>query len=370
MRCLVVVPSLRRAGAETQAVDLANGLAVRGHEVHLCTFERDLDQLGRVGDQVKFHQSIRTGKYNFSFVSGITRIIDESRIQVVQGVLMFAILAASLARARSTNRPALVGAVHTTVNRGLKQEIQDRILYRRVLGSLDAIAFVCKSQARHWIRKYPEIASFAHVIYNGVDPAKFDRDVLLPAAKRCRAALQIPDDAVLFTCVAGFRKEKGHRLLLEAFSRLPKTAYLVLAGDGDERKGIQSLTARLGVEHRVRFLGVIGDVRPIVAASDATVLASTAVETFSMAMLESMALSIPVIAPQIGGLGEAIEHQKSGMLFPVGDVALLRDCMEAIVRDKAFARGMGEAAKARLRSSFTLSQMIDESETLLASLAK
>ena len=53
--CLIVVPSLMRAGAETQAVDLANGLADRGHLVHLCSFEPQLDQRNRVSEKVKFH---------------------------------------------------------------------------------------------------------------------------------------------------------------------------------------------------------------------------------------------------------------------------------------------------------------------------
>jgi glycosyltransferase involved in cell wall biosynthesis len=83
-----------------------------------------------------------------------------------------------------------------------------------------------------------------------------------------------------------------------------------------------------------------------------------------------MAMAVPVIAPQIGGLGEAIEQRKSGLLFPVGDVASLRACMAELVKDRAFARRMGDAAKYRLGSMFTLSRMIDESEALLTSLVK
>jgi glycosyltransferase involved in cell wall biosynthesis len=368
MRCMVVVPSLRRAGAETQAVDLVNGLADRGHEVHLCTFESELDQLDRVGSNVQFHKIVRRGKYNFSFVSGVARIIDDRHIQVVQGVLMFAILAASLAKLRTHTKPVVIGGVHTTVNRGFKQEVQDRLIYRRVLRRLDAIAFVCENQARHWIGKYPEIESLSRVIYNGIDPSRFRRETFASATASSRNGLQIPHDAVVFTCVAGFRREKGHRLLIKAFSQLDDRAYLLLAGDGEERRDIESLAMQLGIAHRVRFLGVVKDVRPIIASSNATILASTAVETFSMAMLESMALSVPVIAPRIGGLSEAIDHQITGLLFPVGDVDSLSACMAKIVKDTAFAQSMGAAAERKVSGSFTLSQMIDQSESLMMGL--
>lgn len=76
MRCLIVVPSLRRAGAETQAVDLANGLALRGHEVHLCSFQPQLDQKGRLADAVRFHHVPRKGKYDLSLIVAIAAIID------------------------------------------------------------------------------------------------------------------------------------------------------------------------------------------------------------------------------------------------------------------------------------------------------
>jgi glycogen(starch) synthase len=100
------------------------------------------------------------------------------------------------------------------------------------------------------------------------------------------------------------------------------------------------------------------------------VLASTSVETFSMAMLESMAAAVPVIVPQIGGLPEAIIEGESGRLFPVGDVHALATCMQSLVDDPVSAARMGERAAHRLAREFTFDKMIDESEKALSEAAR
>ncbi len=365
MNCLIVVPSLKRAGAETQAVELANGLSLRGHTVHLCSFEQQLDQRGRVVEAVRFHHVQRKSKYDLSLITALAGIIDRERIDIVQGVLQFAVLVAWLAARRSTLGPPVVAGVHTTINRNLKQELQDRLLYRRILKRLPAVLFVCDHQRDHWISKYPELRPLAHVVHNGVDVNELRRADFMASARELRAALGIPDAAFVFACIAGFRPEKGHRLLIEAFSRLPASTYLILAGDGEKRPALEAAVRARDLNDRVRFLGNIADVRPLIVASNATVLASTAVETFSMAMLESMALEVPMIASRIGGLPEAIIQGKTGLLFPIGDIEGLASGMTQLVARPAETRMMGEAAGKLIRGSFTLARMIDGNERVL-----
>jgi glycosyltransferase involved in cell wall biosynthesis len=366
MKCLIVVPSLKRAGAETQAVDLANGLSSIGHSVHLCSFEPQLDQKGRLADAVRFHHVQRKTKYDPSLIVGITEIIDREHIEVVQGVLQFAVLVAWLASRRSARRPPVVAAVHTTTNRGLKEELHDRLLYRWILRRLPAVVFVCNYQRDYWVRKYPELGPLARVVHNGIDVRRFRRSDFVDPARKLRADLVIPETAFVFACIAAFRPEKGHRLLIEAFSQLPAGTFLMLAGDGGELPAIEAAVRTAGLSDRVRFLGNVPDIRPVVVASNSTVLPSTAVETFSMAMLESMALEVPMIASRIGGLEEAIVHGETGILLPIGDVTALATGMRQMIVSPALARMMGHAAALRVRSAFTLEKMIDGSESVLS----
>jgi len=366
MNCLIVVPSLRRAGAETQAVDLANGLALTGHTVHLCSFEPQLEQAGRLAESVHFHHVRRKSKYDFSPADGIAEIIDRAGIEVVQGVMQFAVLFAWLGSSRSRSRPPVVAAIHTTVNRGLKDELHDRFLYRWILRRLPAIIFVCEHQRTYWTAKFPELRESARVVYNGVDPRRFRRAEFESAARKLRGDLGIPTDAFVFTCVAAFRPEKGHEHLIDAFSRQAGHTYLLLAGEGERMSAARDLVRAAGLDTRVRFLGNVGDVRPVIVASNATILASTAVETFSMAMLESMALEVPMIATRIGGLAEAIIDGKTGLLCPPGDAGKLAAKMQTLVDRRLDAGELGRAASEMVSQLFTLERMVTGNAAVLA----
>jgi glycosyltransferase involved in cell wall biosynthesis len=292
-------------------------------------------------------------------IKSLAAIIDREKIQIVHGVMLFATLIAWLASRRSGGRPPVIAAVHTTINRGFKQELQERLIYRRLLRRLPTIVFVCNYQMDHWMSKYPDLRSLSTVVHNGVEPASFCRDEFTDSARQLREGLGIPDDAFVFACVAAFRPEKGHKLLIEAFSRIQGNAYLIFAGEGELRAGMEDYAVALGLKTRTRFLGSIPDTRPLIAASNATVLASTAVETFSMAMLESMAIGVPMIAPRIGGLPEAVVDGKTGLLFA------LASCMQSVVDRPSRAEKMGNFAAQKVADEFTLEKMLIGSEKLM-----
>lgn len=366
IRCLIVVPALIRAGAETQAIDLANGLAGKGHAIHLCSFEPQLDQRDRIAGSVRFHHVLRRSKYDWTLVQRLAALMDREEIDVVLGVLQFATLAAWLASRRSQRKPRVVAAVHTTINRGLKEEIHDRLLYRRMLRGLPAVVFVCEHQRTHWLRKYPELAPVSRVVHNGVSPERFRLEEFADAGRQLRRTLSIPEQGFVFASIAAFRPEKGHKLLLDAFAEVRDEAWLVLAGEGALRASMEAHARATGLGDRVRFLGSIPDPRPLLAASNATVLASTAVETFSMAMLESMAMGVPMIAPRIGGLPEAIVPDETGLLFPVGDTAELARCLRAVTASPSKAADMGRLAREKLVREFTFAKMVAGTERVLA----
>jgi glycosyltransferase involved in cell wall biosynthesis len=365
MRCLISVPSLMRAGAETQAIDLANGLSLLGHDVHLCTFEPQLDQQDRLLEAVRFHHLPRKRKYDLSLIARIARLIDREKIEIVQGVMQFATLIAWLATRRSIGQPPVVAAIHTTLHRGLKDELQDRLIYRRMLRSLPAIVFVCRYQREYWITKYPELEPTARVIHNGVDVSRFRRTDFSVQARSLRSTLGIPETAFVFSCIAGFRPEKGHRLLVHAFASLPGDTHLLLAGDGPERPAVEAVVRARDLQHRVRFLGNVMDVRPVIVASNATVLPSTAVETFSLAMLESMALEVPLIASKMGGVAEAITDRETGLLCSPGDIGSLASQMRYLVELPSEAKIMGQAAEAKVGRCFNLERMVERYESVL-----
>ncbi|MCF6290950.1 MAG: glycosyltransferase [Desulfobacterales bacterium] len=365
VKTLFLLPSLRRAGAQTQTVDLLNAMG-GGFSRTLVVYESNLDQLSRLDrSKTDFIHIQRTELIDFNLVRRIARIIDEQDIELLHCTLQFALFMGWLARRRSTRKPLLVASIHTTRNVSIKDELLDRLLYRRILRNCEKIIFVCKTQAEYWRGKFPELGDKAAVVYNGVDPARFSPGKAVDKGRSLRRRHSIGDNSFVFCCIAGFRREKGHGLLVRAFSEIGEDSHLLLAGEGEFRPGIEELVDRLGLSERVHFLGNVEDVRPVLGAADVSVLASTAVETFSIAMLESMAMEVPVVATDIGGLKEAVIPGRTGELVPLGNFIALRKAMVQRLNDRRGTAGMGRQARAEVLRRFTIAIMTENTEQLL-----
>lgn len=362
---MFIVPSLRRAGAETQVVDLVNALPADLVEKHLVTFDPGLDQLSRVdADSVRVHIYQRRHKLDFAFVHELAGIVDRQRIDVLHCSLQIALLVGWMVRFLSKRKPRLVAVIHNTLNASAKEGFYDRTLYRRLLHVCDGVAFVCRAQAEYWIEKFPFLEGRSSIVYNGIDLDRFDPVGSRDSGRKLRAGQDIPADAFVFSCIAGFRPEKAHHVLIDAFGRLTGSPYLVLAGGGPLRADIESLAKASGLSGRVRFLGEVNDVRPVLAASNATVLSSHT-EAFSMAMLESMSMGVPMVATDIGGLKEAIIPEQTGLLVPVGDPAALAVAMQRLVDAPQLASSLGAEARRMVELRFSKEAMADSTLPLL-----
>lgn len=363
-RCIFIVPSLKRGGAETQLVYLINGFDTVLFEKHLVVLEEKLDQLDKVDRQeIKLHHFPKQRKLDWRVIKSIARLIDDEEIDVIHGTIQYSVFIGWLARMFAKRNPRLLAAIHTTKNVGLKEELFDRILYRPVLKRCDHVIFVCNNQRDYWLRKYPELELNSSIIYNGIDPSKFCRSDYQQKGEMLLQKSAIPEDVFVITCVAGFRPEKGHAILLHAFSTLPGKPRLLLAGDGPLRANTEVLARELRVDDRVFFLGNLADVRPVLAITDLMVLASTAVETFSMAMLEAMAMQVPVVASNIGGLSEAIIEGETGSLVPPGDETSLRKALENHLLCKSKALKPTKCRQ-QVAKRFHVNQMIEKTSRI------
>ena len=105
--------------------------------------------------------------------------------------------------------------------------------------------------------------------------------------------------------------------------------------------------------------------RPLLAASDLTVLASTAVETFSIAMLESMAMGVPMVVTDVGGLKEAIIDGSCGYVVKPGAPVEFSEAISEILKDRDKLFEMGENALEKVSLNFTRDGMIEDTEKIL-----
>ena len=147
---------------------------------------------------------------------------------------------------------------------------------------------------------------------------------------------------------------KNHEMQLRAFAALQDRypGYeLVIYGDGELRPSIEELAQELGITDRVLLPGVVPDVAKRIERA-ALFLITSYSEGVSNALIEALALGLPVIATDVpsGGTQELVEDGVNGLIIPAGDQRALEDAMDKILGDSAYAgRIGGEAAKIQER---------------------
>ena len=183
----------------------------------------------------------------------------------------------------------------------------------------------------------------AAVISNGVDIGRYaPGDGYAPIEQKydLRAGPRI-----LF--VSRLAKDKEIHVLIEAMQHLGSDlgAELLLVGRGDDEPRLRELTAELGLEHRVRFLGFVpeADLPALYRASDLFAIASIC-EVQSLPTLQAAATGLPVVAADAVALPELVHDGVNGFLVPPADAEGFAQAMGRILHDDALARLMGAAS--------------------------
>ena len=168
--------------------------------------------------------------------------------------------------------------------------------------------------------------------------------------------------------VARFAKPKDHATLLKALGNLKQLPWTIqFVGDGGGQAQAENLTNMLGIAERVRFLGTVADVTPILAGSQILVLSSGR-EGFPLCILEGMRAGLPVVAAAVGGVGEAVVDGKTGFLFPPGNVEKLQEKLARLISDPQLRVAMGKAGRERFLQYFTLDKMLEKTMAVYRSI--
>jgi glycosyltransferase involved in cell wall biosynthesis len=149
--------------------------------------------------------------------------------------------------------------------------------------------------------------------------------------------------------------QKGFDLLLTAM-RDVETATLVVIGDGEDRERLQALATRLGIADRTVWAGWSEDVRAHVTSFDIFVLPSR-FEGFPLAVLEALLAAKPVVATDVGSVGEAVISGETGFLVPPDDADALAAAIRQLLGDDQLQRRLGTRGRELVLSRFTAAQM-------------
>lgn len=200
------------------------------------------------------------------------------------------------------------------------------------------------------------------VIPNAVDLPEQSRLTREDLFKR----LQIQPRGRVVGAVGRLWAQKGYRDLIWAGELLHvayQDVWFVILGDGPDLKQLQHVRDLTGAQDSVKFVGHRRDALELMSGLD-VLWNGSLYEGQSNTILEAMARSVPVVASDIPGTRDLVEHEQTGVLYPLGDVEALTKATNVLLRDDARRQAMGEAARSRVESEFSLQKMVASYERL------
>ncbi len=222
-------------------------------------------------------------------------------------------------------------------------------VYRIMISKADEIIAVSDS-ARRFISHFTDVP--VRVIPNGVDTSEF-RVMDRSEAKKMMGF----GDEPFFLYVGRLVSKKGLFTLLMAFSDVLKEmpeAKLRIAGKGNLKPVLLSMSKALGINGSVEFLGYVPDesLNPLFSSADVFVLPSAFGESFGIVILEAMASGTPVIGTKVGGIEEILGDGKCGVLVPPSDPSKMAEAMVSLMVDRDLRERMGKRALRRVRKEY------------------
>ncbi len=195
------------------------------------------------------------------------------------------------------------------------------------------------------------------VIHTGIDPAPFRQPVDLSSLK---ASLGIPVSAPVIGSVGRLSTQKSPSdfvRVAEAIHRSKPDAHFVWVGDGPLRQEVGNLSASLQLDFAIHWLGQRSDVHQLLHLFDCLILTSRW-EGFPLVILEAMAAGVPVVATDILGTRELIQHGVNGWLAPVRDTESLAGLVLNLLTEPGKADTFRRAGTARIENEFTQARML------------
>jgi glycosyltransferase involved in cell wall biosynthesis len=336
--------------------DLSAGLVTAGHEVVLAALQaQDEPEWIHQAPGVSFVSLNASTRWQYPCaVLRLSKIIRTMQVDVVHAHLFDAGMV-GIAAARLAGKPVVhhrhYGDLHELLKKPLHLGV-DKLLEQ----TADRVMVVAQHVKDYLIRHDRIPAGKIDCVPLGVDTEKFS---FSPEARtRIRLEFGLTDEFVVGN-VASFQPIKGHVYLLEAVAELAKQIpgiRLLLVGSG-HRAPIDAAILRLGIERNVIFAGFRRDVPECLSALDVMVHPSVT-EALCQAVLEGMAVGLPIIGTDIPFVHEVIADDVNGRIVPVADPAAIARAVVGLYADADGRQRLGAAARQTILSRFTIGDMV------------
>jgi glycosyltransferase involved in cell wall biosynthesis len=389
MRIVHVITRLIIGGAQENTILSCEGLAARGHEVHLLAGPT-------TGPEGTLVDRARAGSCRFEEVAELVRPVSpledfralaalRSRFSALRPdvVHTHSSKAGVLGRmaAFQAGVPAIVHTIHgMSFNR--TQTWPTRRLYsmaeRYCAKRCHAIVSVADAMTRQSLaagvgRPDQFVTIRSGIVTSEFDPAHYDspecRAALLPSSLKPQAS-----GLIIVGTVARLFPNKGYEPLIEIMRHVlaaEPNLHFVWVGDGSHRSHYLDRLARLGLRDRVTLTGLLPprEMPRVLAGID--ILAHTSEwEGLPRAVVQAQLMETPAVAFDIDGAPEVIHPGRTGELVPLGNVHAFAEALVRLARNPTRRRAYGETGRALCLHSFDVGDMVQNLESLYERLAR
>ena len=371
-------------GIARHCLGLSKALAKLGHEVYVITLEFPGTPLFEDVDGVKVHRVlIELGHPNFIIWTFIFNHFMEKKVAELSRSVKFDIIhvhdwltaEAGVSSKHFLNK-SLVSTVHSTeVGRSQGLHNPDSFLIDGIEWWMTYEAkrvIVCSNSVKWELESHFNLPhDKVTVIPNGVEISNFNLNINREKVKR-RYGIKPNERIVLF--IGRLVPQKGVDTLIKAVPLIiqrHRDAKILIAGDGWSRTYLEELAKSMGLGDHVRFLGFISDweLADLMVAADVLVVPSV-YEPFGIVALEGMAAGTPVVATNIGGLSEIIEHDKTGVLVYPRNPESIAWGVNRVLSDHKYADWLVRNARKKVLEAYSWEEIAKRTVEVYESASK
>lgn len=295
-------------------------------------------------------------------VVALTRLLRQQRVEIVHNYLLRANLVGSLA-ARMARVPVVLCST-----RGCHELHGAQLMAAKIGNALADKVMVNAVAVRDFVHEHegcPREKMF--VVPSGIDTGRFSPF----SSGGFKTRLGIPEDRLVIGTVTRQRIRKGVEEFLRAVAELWRSdsrIHGLIVGEVEEAGELAALVQELGMRDNLTLAGRRQDMPEVYSAMDIYVLSSHD-EGMSNALLEAMAMERPVVATNVGGTGEVVEHGSTGILVPPRDWQALASALRGMIAQPELWREFGRRGRTKVEQCFSAAAMVRQIERVYTELA-